>query len=135
MEKWLEAFARGLLIQKDTEEGRKTDPASEEQIEAFKEALKANLEFQSTCRYLGDTITYDYRRGTVRGRNKWENVTQTDSPNGNLFIVLAVMPRLPDGENYAFPTPTVITFRMIDKAGTGEDFAVINVCDWIQQNL
>ena len=84
MEKWLEAFAKGLLIQKTTEEGSKTEPASEEQIQAFKKAVEENLAYQGMYRQPGDTITYDYRRGTVRGRQNWQEVMHTESANGLL---------------------------------------------------
>ena len=135
MEKWLEAFAKGLLIQKTTEEGSKTEPASEEQIQAFKKAVEENLAYQGMYRQPGDTITYDYRRGSVRGRQNWQEVMHTESANGNLISVLAEMPQLPDGESYVFPVPTFITFKMRDKVSASADFAVINVCYWIQQNM
>lgn len=135
MEKWLDAFAKGLLIQKDTDDGSKTEPASAEQMEAFKEALKANLNVHGQCRFIGDTITYDYRLGTIRGSSKGMEAAHVVSGNGNLLAVLGKMPKLPRGESYAFPTPTFITFRMKNKMGEGDDFDVINVCSWIQQNL
>lgn len=135
MEKWLEAFAKGLLIQKTTEEGSKTEPANEEQIQAFKKALEENLAYQGTYRQPGDAITYDYLRGTVRGRHKWQEITQTEIANSNLISVFAEMPRLSDGESYVFPVPTFITFKMRDRASEKDEFVVINVCHWIRQNL
>lgn len=135
MEKWLDAFAKGLLIQSKTESGMQTEPASAEQIEAFRTALRKNLDSQGTHRYLGDVVTYDYHRGQVRGRHKWHGIAYTESPNGNLATVLLKLPNLSQGESYTFPTPTYITFRVINIVDGKTQYEVINVCDWIQQNL
>lgn len=135
MEKWLEAFAKGLLIHKDTEEGSKTEPASEEQIEAFKKAFKSSVDSQIAIRDPGYIVTYDYRRGKIRGRQRWQDAIYTDSPNGNLASVLSKLPKLPSGESYTFPTPTCFAFRVKDACRGETEHAVVSASNWIQQNF
>lgn len=135
MEKWLDAFAKGLLIQSSTEAGSQTESASAEQMEAFKKALKASLDFHGKYQYVDDTITYDYRMGTIRGGSKLKEATHVLSPNATLSSVLSKLPKLEGGKFYTFPTPTFLSLRIKDKSGDKAEFAVINACSWIQQNL
>lgn len=135
MENWLNAFARGLLIETDTADGSTTEPATDEQIEVFKEALKADLDSYGKLHYVTDVLTYDYRMGSIRGGSKLMGELKTKSGNGAMHNVLSKLPKLPKGKSYTLPTPTFISFRIRDKRGDETDFAVINVCHWIQQNL
>lgn len=133
MEKMLDAFAKGLLIQSSTEDGSKTKEASEEQKVAFKEALQNHLNFASKVREPGFVITYDYYQGRIRGR-KIPTEDKVASPNGNLTAVLSKLPELPGGETYVFPIPTFISFRIKERCYE-EKFEVISFCQWIKCNL
>lgn len=134
MEKMLDAFAKGLQIQYPTVNGSKTKEASDEQKAAFKEALKNHLDFTSKVREPGFVVTYDYYQGKIRGRKKLVEGTEVTSPNGNLAAVLYKLPKLPDGETYAFPVPTFISFRLKGQCYE-ETFEVISFCQWIKCNL
>lgn len=134
MEKMLDAFAKGLLIQSSTEDGSKTREASEEQKAAFKEALQNHLNLASKVREPGFVVTYDYYQGKVRGRKKPAEETEVASPNGNLTAVISKLPKLSSGETYVFPIPTFISFRLKGRCYE-ETFEVISFCQWIKCNL
>jgi hypothetical protein len=135
MERVLNAFAKGLLIQYHTEDGLATKMATEEQQEAFKEAVKADLACASKTRGPGYVVTYDYRRGQIRGQKLRRETEKTvESPNAILARVLESLPNLSDGEEYIFPTPTFISFR-INEGSMEKCFQVISFCQWINSNL
>lgn len=113
MEKELEVFAKGLLVQYYTEDGRAIKEASEEQRKALREAIKADLAAISEDRDPGYVVTYDYRRGKIRGQKlRPKNEMTVESPNAALANVLNKLPKLSDGEEYVFPAPTFISFRI-----------------------
>lgn len=134
MEKMLDAFAKGLLIQSSEENGSKTKEASDEQKAAFKEALREHLNFASRIRAPGFVVTYDYYQGKIRGGKRPEDETTVASPNGNLATVLCKLPELCDGETYVFPVPTFISFRIKERYSE-ETFETISFCQWIKCNL
>ncbi len=132
MEKMLNAFAQCLLIQYPTEDGKKAKEASEEQKDAFKEAIREHLASASRVRDPGYVVTYDYRQGKIRGGKRLAD--EVTSPNRNLGSVLEKLPELPEGETYIFPTPMFISFRIRERAYK-EPFEVISFCQWINSNL
>lgn len=134
MEKMLNAFAQCLLIQYPTEDGKKAKEASDEQKEAFKEAVRNHLAFSRRVRNPGYVVTYDYRQGKIRGAKRPADESDVASPNGNLGSVLEKLPELPEGQTYIFPTPMFISFR-IREGACKEPFEVISFCQWINSNL
>lgn len=136
MEKMLDAFAKGLLIQCSTEDENKTSEASDEQKTAFKGALRNHLDFARKVREPGFVVTYDYYQGKIRGGKRSPDESTVASPNGNLAAVFSKLPELPDGENYVFPTPTFISFRIKERCNSKEEaFEIISFCQWIKENL
>lgn len=135
MERVLNAFAKGLLIQYRTGDGLATKMATEEQQKAFKEAVKANLAYERKNRAPGYVVTYDYLRGQIRGQKlRLETEKTVESSNAILAKVFESLPELSDGEEYIFPTPTFISFR-INEWGMEECFQVTRICQWIISNL
>lgn len=135
MEYWLNAFARGLRIDEETDEGLNSYPASEEQKQAFFEALKADLKAQGKHKYISDTVTYDYRMGMIRGRALYHEPAHVFSANAAFQNVLRKLPKLPKGMTYTLPVPTHITFRVVNKCEDDTIYDVVDVCSWIMQNL
>ncbi len=135
MENWLNAFARGLRVEVEDGDSTSSHPASEEQKEAFLEALKADLEAQGRVKYLRDTVTYDYRMGKIRGRSRHHGESHVSSPNATFANVLRKLPKLPKGESYTLPVPTFITFVVVDKRDGETIYDVASVCSWIMQNM
>lgn len=135
MENVLNAFASGLKIQYQTEEKMEFKPASEEQITAFKEAMKKHLASRGKIREYGDIITYDYYRAKIRGGMRGFDERHVESANANLAEVLLKLPKLPEGECYVFPTPTFVSFQIVGKMGNDSDFNPVKACPWILGKL
>lgn len=135
MEEMLRALATGLKIQQSSEDGQSFRLASTEQVDAFIEAMKKHLVSREKLYEYGDIITYDYHRGKIRGGSRRHDERDVESPNANLGEVFSKMPKLPEGECYAFPIPTIISFQIVGKSGEDGDFNPVKASNWILEQI
>lgn len=135
MEKMLRVLATGLKIYQPSEEGRNFKQAGQEQMDAFVEEMKKHLVSRGKMYEYGDIITYDYYQARIRGGDRQVDERYVESPNANLGQVLSELPELSEGEYYAFPSPTFISFQIVGKSGEDSDFRAVKACNWILENL
>lgn len=135
MEECLRVLASGLSIQTPSEEGREFKPASQEQMDAFTDAMRKHLIARGKTREYGDIITYDYYRAKIRGGMRRHDEREVEGPNANLGEVLSKLPKLSDGEHYVFPVPTFVSFQIVGKFGDGSGFSLVKACDWVRAKI
>lgn len=149
IEKLLEAFATGLFVRhepvaSDGEGGKEKKVNSEayytvaddETKERFKDALSAHLLKRLNRCAIGRSVTYNYYLGTVRTAPSFTNTeVSVASANTNLQEVLDELPKLSDGEFYAFPAQTAVSVKVVGFTQDDITTRFEGVSSWLKEAM
>lgn len=129
-------IASGLMVENLSQKGEdRFKPASEETKKLFEKNLLMHLEVRTEHLGIGQTVSYEYKVGKIRGGSRPIYERTVNSPNNNMLEVLNTLPLLKKEQSYTFSTPTNVSFKIIGKEWKKSILTPYKWCKWIHDAL